>query len=30
MKDWLLMANLFFAVCVGFACIYAVLRISFA
>jgi succinate dehydrogenase / fumarate reductase membrane anchor subunit len=30
MKDWLLMANLFFAVCVGLACIYAVLKISFA
>ena len=28
-KDWCLAANLFFAVAVGTACIYAVLRLSF-
>ncbi len=29
-KEWALMANLFFAVAVGVACIYSVLRIGFA
>ncbi len=29
-KDWALAANLFFSVAVGLACIYAVLRLSFA
>ena len=28
-KDWSLAANLFFAVAVGVACVYAVLRLSF-
>ena len=30
MKDWALMANLFFAVVVGLACIYSLLKVSFA
>lgn len=29
LKDWALMANLFFAVAVGLACIYALLKVSF-
>ena len=29
LKDWSMMANLFFSVCVGLACVYAVLKISF-
>ena len=28
-KDWCLAANAFFAIAVGLACIYAVLRLSF-
>ena len=28
-KTWSLIANKFFAICVGLACVYAVLRISF-
>jgi succinate dehydrogenase / fumarate reductase membrane anchor subunit len=28
-KTWSLVANKFFAACIGLACIYAVLRISF-
>ncbi len=28
-KEWSLMGNLFFSICVGLACIYAVLRLSF-
>ena len=30
LKEWSLMANLFFCIAVGLACIYAVLRIGFA
>ena len=29
LKEWALIANLFFAVCIGLACIYAVLKLSF-
>jgi succinate dehydrogenase / fumarate reductase, membrane anchor subunit len=29
-KHWALMANTFFSICVGLACIFAVLRISFS
>ena len=28
-REWSLIANMFFAICVGLACVYAVLRISF-
>jgi succinate dehydrogenase / fumarate reductase membrane anchor subunit len=28
-KTWSLMANTFFSICVGLACVYAVLRLSF-
>ena len=28
-KEWALIANLFFSVCIGLACIYAVLKLSF-
>lgn len=28
-KEWSLIGNLFFCICVGLACIYAVLRLSF-
>lgn len=28
-KTWTLIANKFFAVCIGFACVYSVLRIGF-
>lgn len=30
LKEWALIANLAFAVCIGLACIYAVLKLSFA
>ncbi len=30
LKDWSLLANLFFSVCLGLACIYAVLKLSFS
>ena len=30
MKDWALMANLFFCVAIGLACIYSLLKVSFA
>jgi succinate dehydrogenase / fumarate reductase membrane anchor subunit len=30
LKEWSLIANLFFSVCIGLACIYAVLKLSFA
>ncbi len=29
-KDWALMANLFFSVVVGLACVYSLLKVSFA
>ncbi|MDQ6703794.1 MAG: succinate dehydrogenase, hydrophobic membrane anchor protein [Pseudomonadota bacterium] len=29
LKEWSLIANLFFSVCIGLACIYAVLKLSF-
>jgi succinate dehydrogenase / fumarate reductase, membrane anchor subunit len=29
LKEWSLIANLFFSVCIGMACIYAVLKLSF-
>ncbi len=29
LKEWVLIGNLFFSVCVGLACIYAVLKLSF-
>jgi succinate dehydrogenase / fumarate reductase membrane anchor subunit len=28
-KTWSLMGNTFFSICVGLACVYAVLRLSF-
>lgn len=30
LKDWALMANLFFSVAVGLACVYSLLKVSFA
>ncbi|WP_158811596.1 succinate dehydrogenase, hydrophobic membrane anchor protein [Beijerinckia sp. L45] len=30
LKDWALMANIFFSVAIGLACIYALLKVSFA
>jgi succinate dehydrogenase / fumarate reductase membrane anchor subunit len=30
LKDWALMANIFFSIAVGLACIYALLKVSFA
>jgi succinate dehydrogenase / fumarate reductase membrane anchor subunit len=29
LKEWALVGNLFFSVCIGLACIYAVLKLSF-
>ena len=29
LKEWALIGNLFFSVCIGLACIYAVLKLSF-
>jgi succinate dehydrogenase / fumarate reductase membrane anchor subunit len=29
LKEWSLIANLFFSVCIGLACIYAVLKLGF-
>jgi succinate dehydrogenase / fumarate reductase membrane anchor subunit len=30
LKEWSQIANLFFSVCIGLACVYAVLKLSFA
>jgi succinate dehydrogenase / fumarate reductase membrane anchor subunit len=30
LKDWSLMANLFFSVAVGLACVFAILKLSLA
>ena len=30
LKDWSLMANLFFSISLGIACVYAILKLSFA
>jgi succinate dehydrogenase / fumarate reductase membrane anchor subunit len=30
LKEWSLIANLLFSVCIGLACVYAILKVSFA